>query len=433
MAKDLHKALGEYPFGLPPIPMSRRRFLGYTGATLSTAMLAACGGTGGSTSSLKLSQWYHQYGEAGTQQAATRYAKAYTAATIDMHWTPGDYAGKVNTALLGNNGPDVYEGGVSLDAVNAGHLLDLTDLYTGDVKADFNPTSLNALTVNGKIYGVKMVDDMGLLYYRKSMLSQANVQPPKTFDEVIDAAKKLTAKNVKGLFVGNDGGIGALQDMALYSAGGGNDLIVNNKIAFGNDRTALGWQKIRQLNQSGSLLLGAPTDWWDPSAFTQGLVAMQWTGLWAMPAIKKALGDDFGVMAWPALDAQGTPATFWGGWAELVNGKSKHAAEAKAFVKWLWIDNTKFQQDWNLSYGFHVPPRKSAAATASALKSGPAADAVQFLNQYGHTYSPLWDAVMGTAKNDAVTNIVKNGANPTAEVQKAAQKCQAELTKLLGG
>ena len=42
------------------------------------------------------------------------------------------------------------------------------------------------------------------------------------------------------------------------------------------------------------ILSGAPTDWWDPSAFTSGLVAMQWTGLWAMPGIKKGVGDDFG-------------------------------------------------------------------------------------------------------------------------------------------
>ena len=31
-------------------------------------------------------------------------------------------------------------------------------------------------------------------------------------------------------------------------------------------------------------MLGAPTDWSDPSAFTQGLTAMQFTGLWTLPA-----------------------------------------------------------------------------------------------------------------------------------------------------
>src|SRR5439155_19631341 len=99
----------------------------------------------------------------------------------------------------------------------------------------------------------------------------------------------------------------------------GNDLIADNKVAFDVDRTALAWSKIRELNKANVLLTGAPTDWWDPSALTQGLVAMQWCGLWAMPGVKKALGDDFGVVPWPALDDKGTHATFWGGWAKMIS------------------------------------------------------------------------------------------------------------------
>ena len=90
---------------------------------------------------------------------------------------------------------------------------------------------------------------------------------------------------------------------------------------------------MRDLNASGALLIGAPTDWWDPSAFTADLCAMQWGGLWAFPAIKKALGDDVGGMAWPALDKAGRPATFVGGWSQMVNAGSRHIEEAKRFVQ----------------------------------------------------------------------------------------------------
>ena len=92
---------------------------------------------------------------------------------------------------------------------------------------------------------------------------------------------------------------------------------------------------------------------------------MQWCGLWAMPGIQKALGDDFGVVAWPAFSSSvGKPSTFPGGWGAMVSAKSKNVDAAKAYVKWLWIDNPKDQEDFNLSYGFHVPPRKSLAAKA---------------------------------------------------------------------
>jgi len=417
--------------GLDVSKMSRRDFMRVAAGVTGAAVLAACGGGGsGSGNGVTITQWYHQYGEAGTEQAVFRYAKAYTAANVKVSWILGDYGSKLSAALLTPNGPDVFEGQPTLQMVKAGQIVPLDDLYTADVKSQYTDADLAAQTINGKIYGVKIVDDVGVLYYRKSMLNSAGVAPPTTMDEVIAAAKKLTSRNVKGLFIGNDGGIGSMQNIIPWSAG--SDFLVNNQIVFDNPRTVASFEKLRELNQTNALLLGSPTDWWDPSAFTQGLAAMQWTGLWAMPAIIKALGNDFGIMPWPAFDAQGKPATFLGGWSEMVNGHGKHINESKAFVKWLWIDNTQDQTDFNLSYGFHVPPRKSINSTATKLQSGPAAQAVQFFNQYAKALSPIWDAAMGTALNDAVSAIVKNGANAASQVHTAAQKCQAELKNLLG-
>ena len=383
---------------------------------------------------VRLSQWYHQYGEEGTEQAAQRYAEQYTTENpgveVEMVWVPGDYEGTaLPAALLTDQGPDVYEGHVSFAMVKAGQAEPLDDLLTEEVKADFHPNNLATNTVNGKVYAIKMIDDMGLLYYRKSMLSEAGINPPQTMDEVIAAATALDTGRVKGLFLGNDGGIAALNVLAPQSAG--TDFIdpATNKIILDPARTALAFQKLKEINDSGALLIGAPTDWWDPSAFNQGLAAMQWTGLWAMPAILAAHGDDVGVLPWPKLDDQGTPVTFWAGWSEMVNprGQNKNVAEAKKFVKWLWIDKTDLQQDWSLSYGFHVPPKQSAAAAAEPLKTGPAAEAVGFLNQYGKILPPQWTAAMGTMLNDSIANIIRNGADATAEVTSLIGKLQAEL------
>jgi len=81
------------------------------------------------------------------------------------------------------------------------------------------------------------------------------------------------------------------------------------------------------------------------------------------------------------------------------------------------------QQDFCLSYGFHVPSRESVAAKATKLQSGPAAEAVKLLNSYGRTNPPLFSNTMNTALNDAVSNIVKSNANAASEVAKAAQTC----------
>jgi multiple sugar transport system substrate-binding protein len=121
-----------------------------------------------------------------------------------------------------------------------------------------------------------------------------------------------------------------------------------------------------------------------------------------------------------------------GGWVQLINGHSKYIDQAKAFVKWLWIDNTTDQMDFNQSYGFHIPARKSLAAKATKLQSGPAAEAVQLFNQHTKILPPAWDTAMSTDLTTAVSNIVKNGADATAQVHTAAQQCAAELKTLLG-
>ena len=419
--------------GLMRRPMSRRGFVQrmivaggavvYAGAENFNYVAAQ--------NKVKITQWYHQYGEAGTQQAAQRYAQEYTKANpnveVDMVWKAGDYTTALNAALLTDAGPDVFEGSPTVAMVKAGQVAPLDDLYTPEVKADFNPVNLKGETINGHIYAVKMIDDTGCIYYRKKQFSDKGLKPPATFDDLMNLAKELNSGRTKGLFIGNDGGISATLTLLPWSAK--QDFLVDGKIVFNTPQTAATYAALKKLNDSGALLTGSPTDWFDPSAFTQGLAAMQWTGLWAMPGIKKAIGDDFDIVPWPAFDANGTPVTFWGGWAEMVNGKSKHIPEAKAFVKWLWIDNTANQKDWALSYGFHVPPRISAAKSATPLQSGPAKEAADNLNKYGKLTPPEWDTAMGTALTDAVTNIVKNGKDPASEVAAAAKKCEDELTR----
>jgi multiple sugar transport system substrate-binding protein len=387
----------------------------------------------------RLVQWYHQYGEAGTEEAVRRYAEQYTQENpnveIEVVWQLGDYGQALNAALLTDEAPDVFEQNVpTLDQVRQGQIAPLDDLYTEEVRAGFNEVSLNAATIEGNIYWVKMIDDTGTIYYRKSLLEEAGVEPPESLDALIQAAQTLTSGRQKGLFVGNDGGISGLLGPLLWSAGGSFLNQENTAPAFNTERAAAAYTKLRELNQTDALLIGSPTDWWDPSAFTQNLSAMQWTGLWAMPQILREVGaEDVGVLPWPKSDEEGTPSTFWGGWGECVFGKSQNLDAAKALVKWLWIDNTEIQQDWNLGYGFHVPPRTNAAESAEPLQDPPASEVVEFLHQYGVVTPPLWTGVMGTALQDAVAAIVRDGAEPKQALDAAAVLVQQELDRLLKG
>jgi multiple sugar transport system substrate-binding protein len=426
------------------LPVSTRRtFLALVGALGLGGALAACGGdtggvdSGGGTGGGKptLKQWYHLYGESGTEQAVQRYAQGYEKAAVEVQWTPGDYESKLSSGLLSDSGPDVFEYQLNVDMVRSKQIVALDDIV-GPVRGDYTDTDITATSLDGSIWGVKIVDDTGFLYYRKSLLAAAGIQPPTTMDELINASRALDRNGVKGLFIGNDAGVtpafggGALLDLVLWTAGTAN-ITADGKIGFTTPEAKDSFRKLRELADSGSLLLGAPTDWWDPSAFTQELAAMQWCGLWAMPKIKEAFGDDVGIVPWPALSATvGKPATFLGGWTSMVSAKARDVDMAKDFVKWLWIDNTADQEDFNLSYGFHIPPRKSIASDAQKLQEGVAADALRIFNESAVAPNPMWTPKMKSAFADAATAIVRGGGDIDAELAKAQQAVEAELARL---
>ena len=157
---------------------------------------------------------------------------------------------------------------------------------------------------------------------------------------------------------------------------------------------------------------------------------MQWIGLWAAPAIIEAHGEDIGVFPWPPLDADGTPAIWVGSWNQSVNGNSAHLDEAKAYASWLWIENTEIQQDWALSYGFHIPPRASAAASAEQLQSGVPLEIVELTSEYGRSFTPMWTGAMQSALRDAQAEVIINGGDSVEQMNSAEETVQSELDSL---
>ncbi|MFK0247539.1 ABC transporter substrate-binding protein [Amycolatopsis azurea] len=414
---------------------SRRAFLALAG----TAVVSACGSNSVQTGKpppstaysagvtrpkpkpVDLAQWYHPYPEAGVQEAVTRYAAAYQKSKVAVQWNPDDYETKLNAALTAGPVPDVFEGQVTVDRVRQGLLVPLDDVV-GPVRGDFNASVLAAQTVDGKLYGIPQALDTQVLFYRKSFLQEAGVEPPQTLDELADAARKLSKDGVKGLFAGNDAGAAALAGPLLWSAG--LDYVKDGKsVGFDDPRAATAFAKLHELN--GSLLLGASTDWPDPVPFIDGLAAMQWTWLWNLPKIQDTVKDDFGVLAFPRLDASGAPSVPVGGLSSMVHAKSLNPNAAKDFVKWLWLERTDFQQEFATRFGFHLPARLSVLD-----KVDTAGDAAKLVRENGRAAGPLWTPSANAALVDALGRIARDGAEPVAETKKAVEAVKAELGRL---
>lgn len=100
---------------------------------------------------------------------------------------------KITTDLLAGNAPDViYIGGRWIAPFSQlGGLLPL-DSYVDQAKRDSFPSGvLKGNEFNGKLMGLPVAFSTKALYYRTDLISQ----PPKTWDELLADAKKVTQEN----------------------------------------------------------------------------------------------------------------------------------------------------------------------------------------------------------------------------------------------
>jgi multiple sugar transport system substrate-binding protein len=61
-------------------------------------------------------------------------------------------------------------------------------------KDKFIPSTIKALTINGKLYGVPYNTNVRVLLYRKDILQKYNLQPPKSWEDMLDDAAMISAK-----------------------------------------------------------------------------------------------------------------------------------------------------------------------------------------------------------------------------------------------
>jgi multiple sugar transport system substrate-binding protein len=104
-------------------------------------------------------------------------------------------------------GTNSYDGAVfapqwMVDFIEPGYLEDLTarikadkGLKWDDIGAFFRDFSA---TYNGKIYTIPLDGDFQMVYYRTDLLKQANMSPPKTWDDYLAIAKAFQGKDLNG-------------------------------------------------------------------------------------------------------------------------------------------------------------------------------------------------------------------------------------------
>ena len=170
-----------------------------TGADTSAAAPASTAPAAGEKITVMLPK--HEMDTVGFNAQAT---KDFTTATgiqvelINMGWD--DVADKVTTDLTTGGGTyDVIEFDNSWvqKFINNDWLESLDSYVPADTKAGIVPGLIDKFSVGGKLYGIPWNNDTRFFMYNQKMLTDAGVaKVPQTWDELVQASKKVQAKGV---------------------------------------------------------------------------------------------------------------------------------------------------------------------------------------------------------------------------------------------
>ncbi|HEY3065980.1 MAG TPA: ABC transporter substrate-binding protein [Methylomirabilota bacterium] len=73
----------------------------------------------------------------------------------------------------------------------AGWILDLSDRFDAAARAEHFPSTITAATLNGRVWAVPWVMNVGLLYYRRDLLARRGWAAPTTYEELARQALAL--------------------------------------------------------------------------------------------------------------------------------------------------------------------------------------------------------------------------------------------------
>lgn len=328
---------------------------------------------------VKVVWWHSMSGELGT--VADKMISDFNAAHKDIQvegvfqGTYDESLNKLKASLGSNSGPtmiQVYEIGsrFMMDTKAIRPVQDFMDAEAYDISS-LEPNIKNYYTFDNQLYSMPFNSSNPILYYNKDAFKAAGLDPenpPKTYEEVAEAAKALTKGGQAGASFAIYGWF-----MEQFLANQGVELLNN-----GNGRTSpatasqvnngaavktLEWWK-QMLDDKVLLNLGRKTDD-TKKAFAAGQIAMTLDSTASLRGIVSAAEGKFEVgtafLPKPADGADGGViiggASLW-----LMNNKSEEEQQAAwEFMKYLAEPQT--QAYWHVNTGYFPVTTKAYEET----------------------------------------------------------------------
>jgi ABC-type glycerol-3-phosphate transport system substrate-binding protein len=323
------------------------------GLVLKTAAALALLGT--SVHAGEVNFWVSEPGRAKAQAIVAEFEKANPDIKVRLQANPyGGLEGKVLIALKSGMPPDVIEVQTSwIPSYQAtGTLEDLGPTIAESVPlADFVPATLKAATVDGKVYGLPFQAEALAMLYRKDLYREVGLdpeRPPRTWDEMIEYAKKLTytAPNGQRRYgYGIAGGGPEGQGNTLYRSlpylwmNGGGILSEDMKRSIVNSPESV--EAVKFYTEMYTKLKVAPPSTLENGGlelrrlFMAGTIAhYQGTPTELERFAQDAPNLDFGVAIMPHPKGKETTALM-GGWAFIMPKAAKNKPDAQKLIQFL--------------------------------------------------------------------------------------------------
>jgi len=285
---------------------------------------------------IKLGGWYTKDSLDAVENQVNKYSKLHPNIKVVVESYPDSSAffQNLQAQIASKTAPDVFliEPNVFTILVESNAIAPVDEIMkeVGYNTDDIYDALINGYKVDGNLYAIPSDFNMLALYYNKDMLAKAGVKVPRTYQELKEAAKKLTSDKVYGLNV--DPIIGRI--MPILEAFGGK-IVKDCKIKINNKGKVEGMKFLLDLYNADKSAVTCKVlgTGWPGETFATQKAAMTISGTWTMGYLRNTVKDfDWGIVPMPEKDGQSAQLMFSGAYA--VASSSRYKKEAVEFLKW---------------------------------------------------------------------------------------------------
>lgn len=279
---------------------------------------------------------------------------------IELLHIPQDYFKKLHLLFASNLEPDiVFINNLNLP-VYSDRLLELSEHIN---KNEFYPQSIDALSVNNKLYAIPRDVSILVVFYNKNLFNKFGIKYPDknwSINDLENTAKNLSQNGYFG--IGYDNNI--YPALPFINSFGGDILNKDGLYIADNKEFKNGIEYYKNLAyknhyaptkpQIGSKMLS--------QMFLEGKIGMHVSGRWMVPKYRESAKFDWDIVNFPNCASPSDAS----GWA--VSKSSKHKKEALDFVLYL---STKNNISKMAESGLIIPARYDVAQSETFLNGKP--------------------------------------------------------------